>query len=198
MQTRRITCVLVLLLLSSCSPRDFLNRRLATDLLLASDAFKTQQRFVLRTGVVPGKDYPSPESLVLQHHGWISSTPTGCPAGMLPPPCWNILLTASGVETVRTTLSAEEISKPIINIPVAKKELIAVTGIVREGNSADVEFTWRWVPLNEIGGALYSGDIHYRSTVGLRQYDDGWRIVQSIPHPGQTLDDAFKNAEPTS
>lgn len=99
---------------------------------------------------------------------------------------------------MRTTLSAEEISKPIINIPVAKKELIAVTGIVREGNSADVEFTWRWVPLNEIGGALYSGDIHYRSTVGLRQYDDGWRIVQSIPHPGQTLDDAFKNAEPTS
>ena len=63
---------------------------------------------------------------------------------------------------------------------------------------ADVDFTWKWVPLNEIGAALYSGDLHYNSTVGFRDYDDGWRIVaaQSAPHSGQTLDDALKNAEP--
>lgn len=195
---RRITCVLALLLLTSCSPRDFLNRRLATDLLLASDAFKTQQKFLLRTGIVPGKEYPSPEYLVLQHHGWVTAAAAPCPVGMLPPPCWNILLTTSGVEALRSILSADEVGKPVITIPVARRELIAVSGISKEGSFADVEFTWHWVPLNEVGGALYSGDLHYRSAVGFRQYDDGWRIVQSIPHPVQTLEDAFKNAEPTS
>jgi hypothetical protein len=187
-----------LLLLASCSPRDFLTRRLATDLLTASDAFKTQQQFLLRIGVVSNKDYPSPEYLVLQHHGWIAAAAAPCPLGMSPPPCWNVLLTPSGVDTVRPLIPAEGISKPIMNIPVARRELMGVTGISKEGSSADVEFTWRWVPLNEIGAALYSGDLHYRSTVGYRQYDDGWRLLQTPFRPGQTVDDAFKNAEPTS
>jgi hypothetical protein len=38
--------------------------------------------------------------------------------------------------------------------------------------------------------------VRYKSTVGFRDYDDGWRLVQTAPHPGQTLDDALKNAEP--
>jgi hypothetical protein len=76
--------------------------------------------------------------------------------------------------------------------------LIAVTGISKEGNLADVEFTWKWVPMNEVGAALYSGDLRYKSIVGFRQFDDGWRVVQTAAHPGQTLDDALKNAEPSS
>lgn len=184
------------LALLACSPRDFLTRRLVTDLLSASDAFKTPQQFALQTGVVSNKDYVTPEYLVLQQHGWISATTARCAPGMVPAPCWDVLLTPSGVETVRSLVSAEEATKASLQIPVARRELLGVTGISKQGTAADVEFTWKWVPLNEIGAALYSGDMRYTSTVGFRQYDDGWRLMQSAPRSAQTLDDAFKNAEP--
>ena len=117
---------------------------------------------------------------------------------MVPSPCWDVLLTPSGVETVRALVPAEEADKTSFFIPVARRELVGVTGISKQGNQADVDFTWKWVPLNEVGAALYSGDMRYNSTVGFRDYDDGWRIVigVSAPHPDQTLDDALKNAEP--
>jgi hypothetical protein len=183
------------LLLSSCSPRDFLTRRLAADLISASEAFKTPQHFTLQMGTVANKDYVSPESLVLQQHGWISANKAPCSPG-LTPPCWDVLLTPSGVDTVRTLIPAEEADKALLFIPVAKRELLGVTGISKQGNLAEVDFTWKWVPLNEVGAALYTGDLHYNSTVGFREYDDGWRILQSAPHPGQTIEDALKNAEP--
>lgn len=189
-------CAALGFLLTSCTPRDFLTRRLATDLIAASDTFKTPQQFALQTGVLSNKDYVSPEYLVLQQHGWISATTTRCAPGMVPPPCWDVLLTPSGVDTVRALVPAEEANKASFFIPVARRELIAVTSISKQGSQADVEFTWRWVPLNEVGAALYSGDLRYHSTVGFRQYDDGWRLLQSAPHSAQTLDDAFKNAEP--
>jgi len=199
----RKTCTVVagllcILSLISCSPRDFLTRRLARDLIAASDAFKAPQEFVLQTGVVSNKDYVSPEYLVLQHHGWISASSIACSSEVGPPPCWDILLTPSGVDTVRTILPADEAGKPSITIPAARRHVLAVTGISRQANVADVDFLWKWVALNEIGAALYSSEVHYRSTVRFRDYDDGWRIVvtQSAPRPGQTLDDALKNAEP--
>ncbi len=192
----RTLSLVILIFLVSCSPRDFLTRRLATDLLSASDAFKTPQQFILQTGVISNKDYVSPEYLVLQHRGWISATTAPCSAGMSPPPCWDVLLTPSGVDTVRTLLPANDADKPSLIIPVARRELVAVTGISKQASSADVDFTWRWVPLNEVGAALYNGDLHYNSTVAFRDYDDGWRVQQSDFHSGQRLDDAFKNAEP--
>jgi len=99
---------------------------------------------------------------------------------------------------VQALVPADEASKPQILIPVARRELVSVTGISKQGATADVDFSWKWIPLNEIGAALYSGDLHYNSTVGFRDYDDGWRLVpgQVDLHPGQTLDDALKNAEP--
>jgi len=195
---RSIIALATLLLLASCSPRDFLTRRLASDLISASDAFKTPQQFLLQTGVVSNKDYVSPEYLVLQHHGWISATTAPCSPGPVPPPCWDVLLTPAGVETVHALIPADAASRPALSIPVAKRELIGVTGISKQGNLADVDFTWRWVPLNEIGAALYSRDLQYNSTVGFRDYDDGWRVVaaHNARHPGQTLDDALKSAEP--
>ena len=196
MPKKSILCLAGLLLLASCSPRDFLSRRLARDLISASDTFRTPQHFVLQTGVMSNKEYISPEYLVLQHHGWISATNSPCSVGLGPPPCWDILLTPSGVDTVHALVSAEEVSKPSFAIPAAKRELLEITGISKQGIVADVDFTWKWVPLNEIGAALYSNELHYKSTVGFRDYDDGWRVVQSAPQPGQTLDDALKNAEP--
>lgn len=196
MRSKLILGLAILIPLTACSPRDFLTRRLAFDLLVAAQDFKTSQPFVLRTGVVGNKDYPSPDYMVLQHHGWIVANPAACPPGLAPPPCWNILLTPLGVETVRSLVSAEEASKPSLPLPVARREVLAVSGISEQGSWADVEFVWKWVPLNEVGAALYSGDLQYKSTVGFRKFDDGWRVAQTTPHPGQTLDDALRNAEP--
>jgi len=184
------------LLLTSCSPRDFLTRRLAADLISASNTFTTPLQYLLQTGVVSNKDYLAPEYLVLQHHGWISAASAPCPAGLVPPPCWDILLTPSGVDTVRALIPADAADKQSFAIPVARRELLSITGITKQGNAADVEFTWRWIPLNEIGAALYSSDLHSKSTVAFRDYDDGWRLMQSVPRFGQDLDDALKNSEP--
>jgi len=183
------------LFLASCSPRNFLTRRLATDLISTSDQFKTPQQYTLQTGIVSNKDYASPESQTLQRRGWISASTIACPPGLAPPPCWEILLTPSGVDTIHTLLSAGETTRPSFAIPVARRAFVAVTGISKQGNVADVNFTWRWVPLNEIGAALYSSGVHYNSTVGFRNYDDGWHVVQTAIHSPQTLDDALKNAE---
>jgi hypothetical protein len=183
------------LLLASCSPRDVLSRRLASDLIQLSDTFKSAQSFTLQTGIVSNQTYTAPEYLVLQHHGWISASSAPCPAGLTPPPCWDILLAPSGVETVRLLVSAQEVSKPTFAIPLARRELIDITGISKQGSAASVEFTWRWVPLNEIGAALYSSDQRYKSTVGFRNYDDGWRVVNGNPHTEESLEDALKNSE---
>ncbi len=196
MRKKSSSWLIGLLLLASCSPRDFLTRRLASDLIAASDGFKTTQQFVLQTGIVSNKDYASPEYLVLQHRGWISATNAPCPSASVPPPCWDVLLTPSGVDTLRALAPPEDSGKSSLALPVARRELVDVTGMSKQGIAADVDFTWRWVPLNEIGAALYSSDLHYKSTVAFRQYDDGWRVVENNPHATQTLEDALKNAEP--
>jgi hypothetical protein len=198
MRKKSILSVLGVLFLASCSPRDFLTRRLAADLISASDAFKVPQQFELQTGVLSNKEYASPEYLVLQHHGWISANTAACSAGMSPPPCWDVLLTPSGVDAVRALIPKDEAAKSTLFIPVARRGLVSVNGISKQNSVAEVEFTWKWVPLNEVGAALYSGDLHYNSTVGFRDYDDGWRILvaSSAYRTGQSLDDALKNAEP--
>ncbi len=185
------------LLLPSCSPRDFLTRRLAADLIAASETFRTQQRFQLVTGVVANKDYLAPEYLLLQHKGWISGANVRCPAALAPPPCWDVTLTPSGVDTFQSLIAPGDAEKQVFSIPAARRELVAITGIAKQGNAADVEFTWRWIPLNEVGAVLYPGDAQYRSTASFRNYDDGWRLIEAAPHPAQPLDEALKNAEPT-
>jgi hypothetical protein len=193
---RNPTALLLLLLLTACSPRDFLTRRLAGDLISACAEMKTPQTFTLRTGIISSKEYPSPEYLVLQNHGWVSANTIACSPGLTPPPCWNLVLTPSGIETVGALIPGEHSSKSAMSLPVAKRELVGVTGIAKQDNAAEVEFDWKWVPLNEIGEALYSRDVQYKSSVGFRKYDDGWRVIEAVSHPGQSMDDALKNAEP--
>lgn len=193
-----VTLYSIVALLTACSPRDYLTRRLATALIAASDTFITPQQFILHTGVMSNKDYASPEYVVLLHKGWISASAVACPKDITPAPCWDVLLTASGVDTVHAVAAAPDDDKSTFTIPVAKRELISVTGISKQANSAVVEFTWKWVPVNEVGAALYSTEQRFRSSVGFRQYDDGWRIVPGLPRPVQPMDDALKNAEPLS
>jgi len=185
-----------LLLLSACSPRDFLSRRLAFDLIAQSPSFRTMQRFELHTGVVSNDDYLAPEDLALQHHGWITATQTPCPAGITPPPCWDLTLTPSGVETFQPLIPPSDAEKKSLTLLVARRELLAVTGISAQGNNAEAEFLWRWTPLNEVGAALYHPDQHFRSTAALRKFDDGWRLARGTPRPAPSLEDSLRSPEP--
>ena len=180
----------------ACSPRDFLTRRLAADLISASDAFKAPQVFWLKTGIVSNKDFNSPDSLVLQRHGWIIGTPEKCPAGVDPAPCWDVILSPHGVDAFRSLISESARGGTLMPIRVAQRETVDITGISKAGNFADVEFLWHWVAMNEVGSALYDSGVRYRSTVGFRSYDDGWR-VQTEPMPSnQPIDDALRAAQP--
>jgi hypothetical protein len=198
MRKLRIGLALGLLFFTSaCSPRDFLTRRLASDLIASSDTFKSTQEFGLRTGVISNKDYISPEYLVLQRRGWITGSVAPCPPEVAPAPCWQVALTPIGVEAFHDLIPSGAADSQYFSVPVARRQLTGITGISKNGNAADVDFLWKWIPLNEVGAALYAGGVQYRSTVGFRQYDDGWRVIDaSTPRTSQGLDDALKNSEP--
>jgi hypothetical protein len=196
MRKLSIAALFLTTVLSSCSPRDFLTRRLAADLIAGSSTFRAVQTFEIRTGIIPNKDYLSPDYLALQHRGWITGAIAPCPPALASPPCWDVTLTPSGVDTFQNLIAPGDAEKQSFRIPAARRELVTITGIAKQGNIADVEFTWRWIPLNEVGAILSSGDVHYRSSTSFRSYDDGWRVVEVSPHSGQPLDDALRNAEP--
>lgn len=196
-RTTKILLLAVLLCLGmGCSPRDFLTRRLAADLVSASDAFKAPQMLWLRSGVVSNKDFSSPDFMVLQRRGWILGTEQKCPAGIDPPPCWDVVLTPHGVDTIRPLISSASPDNGPIGIQVARRELLAVSGISKAGNFAEVEFIWHWVSINQVGAALYDSGVRYRSTVTFRGYDDGWRVVEQTVPSNQTLEEALRNAQP--
>ncbi len=189
--------VAALCVFTACSPRDFLTRRLAAALIAGSETFTVPQQFLLHTGPVSGREFSSPQYLVLQHRGWIIGSATACPADVAPAPCWEVAFTPLGVDTFHDLIRGSETGKQVFNIPTARRELISITGISKEGNAADVEFIWRWAPQNEVGSALNVGGLQYKSSVAAKHYDDGWRLLDgNAPHNGQSLDDALKNAEP--
>jgi hypothetical protein len=193
-----LVCLIVVCLSLStlgCSPRDYLTRRLAADLILASDAFKAPQLFWVRTGIISNKDFSSPEFMVLQSRGWIVGSEKKCPTGIEPAPCWDVLLTPVGIDTMRP-LILNGLPENGPTIQVARRELIGVMGISKAGNFADVEFSWHWVTVNQVGAALYDSGVRYRSIVAFREYDDGWRMVEQSVPSNQTLDEALHNAQP--
>jgi hypothetical protein len=196
----RVLLILSALLCSSpaCSPRDFLTRRLAADLISASEPFKTPQVFWLKTGIVSNRDFNSPDSMVLRRRGWIIGTQRICPPGIDPPPCWDVLLSPLGVDTFRPLISDSSPGFGPMSLHVARRQLVNIGGISKAGTYADVEFTWRWVPLNPVGAVLYDEGVQYRSTVGFRSYDDGWRIANEAVRTNQSLEEALRNAEPTA
>ncbi|MGA2353227.1 MAG: hypothetical protein ABSG02_01950 [Terriglobales bacterium] len=196
--TKKFLLALLLCATIACSPRDFLTRRLAADLISASDEFKSPQMFWLRQGIVSNKDFSSPESLVLQRRGWIQATEEKCPADVDPSPCWDVVLTPLGVDAIRPLIATALPNNGPIGIQAARRELLGIAGISKAGNFADVEFTWRWVAINQVGAALYDSGVHYRSTVAFRSYDDGWRVVEKNMPSNQPLEDALRNAQPSA
>lgn len=196
-QGKLLAIALFCLLAVACSPRDFLTRRLASDLIAGSPTFKTPQQFFFRLGIIGNNEYLSPEYLVLQRRGWITGANAACPPQTAPPPCWQVALTPLGVETVQPLISKAASSSRYFPVTTAQRQLISVTGIDRAGNSADVDFNWKWMPVNEFGAALVEGSLVYKSTVSFRHYDDGWRLIEGARgKTNQGMDDALKNAEP--
>ena len=65
----------------------------------------------------------------------------------------------------------------LLAVPVAE-ELVAVTGIAQAGQLRRRRIDLASGTLNEVGAALYSGDLQYKSVVAFRNYDDGWRIIE--------------------
>jgi hypothetical protein len=197
---KRRTSLLVVfscLLLSACSPRDFLTRRLAADLIAGSNTFKVTQQFWLRTGVVSNQLYLSPEYLVLQRRGWITAANVPCGPEVAPPPCWNVALTPLGVGTFHDLIPSSAATSQYFSVPVARRQLVDITGITKEGSYADVDFTWKWLALNEVGAALYPRGVQYAASVAFKHYDDGWRVAEgATAKSNQGLEDALKNAEP--
>ena len=194
---RRILTLVLLSVLCACSPRDFLTRRLAGDLIAASNIFKVRQQFFLRIGVLSNKDYNSPEYLVLQHRGWIGGTAAPCTLNVQPPPCWDVVLTPLGVDAFRDLIPRQDSNKQYFSILTARREVVEVTGISKNGNFADVQFVWKWQPLNEVGAALYDGGLRYTSSVSFQHFDDGWRLLEGTgTRSNQSLQDALKNSEP--
>jgi hypothetical protein len=198
--SKPVLLVLSALLCSSlaCSPRDFLTRRLAAGLISASKTFKTPQVFWLKTGIASNRDFNSPDSMVLQRRGWIIGTLQNCPPGVAPPPCWDVVLSPLGVDIFRPLISDTPPGNGPMSLPVARRQLVNIAGISKASTFADVEFTWRWVPLNPVGAALYDEGVQYRSTVGFRSYDDGWRIVNQTVPSNQSMEEALRNAQPTA
>jgi len=187
-----------ILLCASCSPRDFLTRRLSADLISASDVFKAPQLFWLKNGVVSNKDFSSPDMMVLKRRGWIIGNEQNCPNGISPPPCWDVLLTPLGVDTIRPLISSALPDNGMIAIQAARREMVSISRINKAANSAEVEFVWHWVSLNQVGAALYDSGVHFRSSVAFRKYDDGWRVVERNVSLTQSLDEALRNAQPTA
>jgi hypothetical protein len=192
-----VLAVALLCFVSACSPRDFLTRRLAADLIAGSETFKNAQQFWLRTGIISNKDYLSPEYLVLQRRGWITGVNVPCSPTVAPSPCWDVALTPLGVETFRDLVPNNAAVSKYFPVTAVRRDLISVTGIVKNGNVADVDFRWKWTPLNEVGAALYSGGLQYSSSVVFKHYDDGWRLIEgNVPKTNQSLDEALKDAQP--
>ena len=201
-----LLCLILLCLCMGCSPRDFLTRRLAADLISTSDTFKAPQLFWLKTGIVSNQDFSSPDFVVLQRRGWIIGTEHKCPTGVEPPPCWDVLLTPLGVDTIRPLITSalpgnghdNGRDNGPIGIQIVRRELLSIAAISKAGNFADVEFIWRWASINQVGAALYDSGVRYRSTVGFRDFDDGWHVVEQTARSNQPLDEALRNAEPTA
>jgi len=180
---------------AACSSRDRLSRKVAADLITHSEAFKTVPEFWLRTGTISNRDYTSPEYMVLQHHGWITGANVPCAPDVSPSPCWDVALTPVGVDTFRNFISKNTATSSYFNVPTARRELLAVTGVSQDGNVADADFQWRWMAVNDLGSALYPPGTKYQATVAFRRYDDGWRLQQGATKSEQRLEDALKNAE---
>jgi hypothetical protein len=90
-----------------------------------------------------------------------------------------VSLTAKGIEAAAGWELYQHTGEPVAGagIPVARPELVAVTGITENGPDAAVTYTYREKPINEIGEAMGYGQQTATSSAYFRKFDDGWRMM---------------------
>jgi len=64
----------------------------------------------------------------------------------------DVELSPLGADAIRPLIESETGRGPF-GIEAAQRTLEGITGISKAGNAADVEFTWHWAPLNQVGAA---------------------------------------------
>lgn len=64
-------------------------------------------------------------------------------------------------------------------VPISRRELVSVDGVRQQTNSADVDFSWKWLPLqgDEVPASI---EFPYKGRAVFERYDDGWRLEESL------------------
>jgi hypothetical protein len=95
-------------------------------------------------------------------------------------------LTEKGKKAAAEWETGSGLAGKFYKVPYAKREIVEVTGISEPkegGNTAQAKFTWRLVPLNDIGKAMSLDTKNVEGDAVLQKFDDGWRVV-NIFGPG--------------
>jgi hypothetical protein len=95
-------------------------------------------------------------------------------------------LTEKGKKAAAEWETGTSLAGKFYKVPYAKREIVEVTGISEpkeSGNTAQAKFTWRLVPLNDIGKAMSLDTKTIEGDAVLQKFDDGWRVV-NIFGPG--------------
>jgi len=113
--------------------------------------------------IMPERDIYTDGGMLLQH---------------IPPTC-KLVLTANGLKASASWKVDRRDGESIesVSIPVAKPELVEITGITEKDNEATATYTWRQKPINDIGEAMGYGKVE-QGAMQFRKFDDGWRVVR--------------------
>ncbi|HEU5163650.1 MAG TPA: hypothetical protein VFV54_10925 [Thermoanaerobaculia bacterium] len=74
-------------------------------------------------------------------------------------------------------------------VPLAKKELLEVSGVRKTTEGAEADIAWKWIP-NEVGAAFTSGpvkerfDATHHAIVKMRDFGSGWVVMLIEPASG--------------
>lgn len=186
---------MVLLAASGACSDGTLSRDRAASLITSVEGFSREARFTIQTGAPLQSAFKclsqaeverSPVNQFMVQRGWVRfgareanvgfGTKATCPALELTPEGqaasaqWTGGRAASGQGTAWA-------------VPIARRELVAVTGLTTGQNeSTQVEFDWKWTS-NETGAALRKSvpkanaffDQVRKGRASCRRWDDGWR-----------------------
>jgi hypothetical protein len=61
-------------------------------------------------------------------------------------------------------------------IPVQKRRVVEVTGILTEGKAGQIEYTWQWQDTINLKPSNFQRGTS-QATAMIRLYDDGWRVI---------------------
>jgi hypothetical protein len=177
----------IILALTGCTNAKELNRVRAADIIQSSGSFQESRKLPIATGGFCGSLEKFQQNdnknayIVLKSLGLVELTNDGDW-----PECGGrtkVSFSDKGrVESKSWTLvESHPGTNDYWDIDIADREIVEITGITqgKEGE-AKVEFTWKWVPANEIGKRLLIVNNVFRTAIQFQLYDDGWRVNDQL------------------